>query len=179
MRRVISQGQLQRLENAAEIDAMLDALMATEWVVYTKPCLSHTETVVDYLGRYTYRIGLSDARIRSFDEGEVQLDYKDYRDGGRHKILTLAAAELVRRFLLHVLPHGFMRVRHFGFLANCCRAERLPAIRAAIEAYQAARGTEITPPREQRPFDGYPCPKCRQGHLRIVAELPRQRLEGG
>jgi len=179
LRRAIGKGQLPRLDNAAEIDAMLDTLMASEWVVYTKPCLSHTETVVDYLGRYTHRIALSDARIRRFDDGEVQLDYKDYRDGGRHKVMTLAATELLRRFLLHVLPHGFMRVRHFGFLANRCRALRLPVIRAAIEVYQATPAAEASPPSQASPFDGYPCAKCRRGHLRVVAELTRHRLEGG
>jgi len=179
LRKAIERGQLARLD-PAEIDPLLDALMRIEWNVYSKPCLGHTETVVDYLGRYTHRIGLSDYRLHTLEDGHVQLDYKDYRDEARHKRLTLAGEELIRRFLLHVLPKGFMRVRHFGFLANRCRAERLDAIRRAIadEVHTAAK-TKSDGVAASLPFDGYPCPKCRQGRLRIVAALAPQRLDGG
>ena len=134
LRQQIQDGKLPRLKDPAQIDALLDTLMATDWVVYSKPCLTHTETVVDYLARYSHRIALTDARILNRDGDRVQLDYKDYRDGSRHKIMTLAGEELLRRFLLHVLPKGFMRIRHFGFLSNRCRAQRIEEIRAAINA---------------------------------------------
>lgn len=179
LRHAFDNGRLPRLD-PAEVDAVLDALMGVEWNVYTKPCLGHTETIVDYLGRYTHRIGLSDQRLRPLDDGQVQLDYKDYRDGGAHKTMTLAGEELIRRFLLHVLPKGFMRVRHFGFLANRCRAERLDAIRQAIaDEMQATPKTKEEGGVALLPFDGYPCPRCRKGQLRIVAELAPQRLDGG
>ncbi|MEY6434039.1 transposase, partial [Thioalkalicoccus limnaeus] len=84
LRRAVADGRLARLD-AAEIDQMLDALMARDWVVYSKPCLTHTETVVDYLGRYSHRIALSDARLVNFDGERVALRYKDYRDGARGK----------------------------------------------------------------------------------------------
>lgn len=141
--------------------------MATEWVVYAKPCLARTETVVDYLGRYSHRIALSDRRLSDFDGESVKLRYKDYRDGDRHKLMTLTGAELLRRYLLHVLPKGFMRVRHFGFLANRCRAQRLPAIRTALAAPPPA----VEPSASTAPIDGYPCPKCRTGRLRVTAHL--------
>jgi len=179
LRQAIERGQLNRLD-PARVDPLLDDLMHVEWTVYSKPCLGHTETVVDYLGRYTHRIGLSDQRLRALDDGQVRLDYKDYRDRGARKTLTLTGKELIRRFLLHVLPKGFMRVRHFGFLANRCRAERLDAIRQAIAdevpitGKTTGKGVAAPPP-----FDGYPCPKCRQGWLRIIAELVPQRLDGG
>jgi hypothetical protein len=120
----------------------------------------------------TYRVAV---------DGHVQLDYKDYRDGAKHKSLTLSGAELIRRFLLHVLPRGFMRVRHFGFLANRCRAQRLSAIRVAIEEQTRMPSATVAEVPEGPPFDGYPCPKCRKGRLRIVDELvpQRQRLDGG
>jgi len=151
--------------------------MATDWVVYSKPCLTHTETVVDYLGRYSHRIALSDHRILAIDADRVQLDYKDYRDGDRHKVLTLSGEELIRRFLLHVLPKGFMRIRHFGWLANRCRAKRLAEVRAAINAPPPEETSEDR--QEPASFDGYPCPFCRQGHLRIIAVLPPKRMTGG
>ena len=174
LRRAFEAGQLPRLRDRAEVDRVLKALMGKEWVVYSKPCLGRTETVVDYLGRYSHRIALSDSRLLSFD-GEVSLAYKDYRDGDRRKVMTLTGEELVRRFLLHVLPKGFMRVRHFGFLANRCRARRLAEIRAALEAPppQAAEAKA-----ETAPFDGYPCPKCHNGRLQVTARLAPQRRDG-
>jgi len=178
LRQAMERGELDRLD-PAQIDPLLDELMSTEWNVYSKPCLGHTETVVDYLGRYTHRVGLSDQRLHALDDGHVRLDCKDYRNGGAHQSLTLAGEELIRRFLLHVLPTGFMRVRHFGFLANRCRAQRLTAIRKAIEAEVPTTKTTAEAVAAAAPFDGYPCPKCRLGRLRIVAELAPGRLDGG
>ena len=163
LRRHLEDGKLPRIEDPAQIGTLLDALMATDWVVYSKPCLTHTETVIDYLARYSHRIALTDGRIVN-------------RDGNRHKILTLSGEELLRRFLLHVLPKGFMRIRHFGFLANRCRAGRIAEIRATIDAAQpepTASGERPTP------FDGYPCPLCRKGRLRVTAHLAPKRDEGG
>nr|WP_276568914.1 transposase [Thiococcus pfennigii] len=93
---------------------------------------------------------MSDARLVDFDGESVTLRYKDYRDGARGKVMRLSGEELLRRFLLHVLPKGFMRVRHYGFLANRCRARRLPEIRAAIAA--APPPTQATEPSEGTPF---------------------------
>ena len=174
LRRTWEAGKLPRL-GAAAVDAMLDALMGSEWVVYSKPCIARTESVVDYLGRYSHRIALSDRRLLSFEEGEVELAYKDYGDG-RRKVMRLAGSELLRRFLLHVLPKGFMRVRHFGFLANRCRARRLSEIRAAL----AAPAPAPDEPREKpAPFDGFPCPKCRRGRLHVTRRLSPQRRPSG
>lgn len=180
LRQAVEAGRLARLTDPKEIDRVLNALMGREWVVYSKPCLVHTETVVDYLGRYSHRTALSDRRLLSFDGETVELSYKDYRDGDRRKVMTLSGAELLRRFLLHVLPKGFMRVRHFGFLANRCRARRLPEIRAAIAAptATASPATEGHEEPTQR-FDGYPCPSCRTGRLRVRAALAPKRRDGG
>ena len=178
LRRAIERRALPLLDRS-QVDGKLQELMGTEWNVYSKPCLGRTETVVDYLGRYTHRIGLSDHRLHALEDGQMQLDYKDYRDGAKHKRLTLSAEELIRRFLLHVLPRGFMRVRHFGFLANRCRAERLKAIRLAIKQHAADESPAAEEAAEESRFDGYPCPKCRVGWLRIIGELAPQRLDGG
>lgn len=177
LRQALQDGKLPRIEDRKQADRLLDSLMAADWVVYSKPCLTHTETVVDYLGRYSHRIALSDHRILAIDEDRVQLDYKDYRDDDRHKVLTLSGAELIRRFLLHVLPTGFMRIRHFGLLANRCRAKRLAEVRAALEAPPPEDSSGDG--KEPAPFDGYPCPFCRQGHLQIAAFLAPLRMTGG
>ena len=105
--------------------------MQTPWEIFAKPCMQHTRTIVDYLGRYTHRITLSDSRPSHMDGDHVSFRCKDYRDN-RKKVMTLKGTEFLRRFLQHVLPKGFMRVRHFGWLANASRAKNLPLIRAAI-----------------------------------------------
>ncbi len=163
--------------SCAEVDRILNALMGTEWSVYSKPCLARTETVVDYLARYSHRIALADSRILGFESGEVTLSYKDYRDGDRRKVMTLSGEELLRRFLLHVLPKGFMRIRHYGFLANRCRAKRLRQIRSALEVPDP----EPVEPQEDTgtgAFDGYPCPKCRSGRLHIAGRIAPERRAG-
>ncbi len=165
LRQQIQDGKLPRIEDPAQIKALLDTLMAADWVVYSKPCLTHTDTVVDYLARYSHRIALTEGRIVN-------------RDGNRHKILTLSGEDLIRRFLLHVLPKGFMRIRHFGFLANRCRTQRIEAIRAAVDLAQQPPEPTATS-EHQAPFDGYPCPLCRKGRLRITAYLTPKRFNGG
>ena len=172
LRGAFAAGALPRLSGPAEVKRVLDTLMTREWVVYSKPALARAETVVDYLGRYSHRIALSDGRLRGFDGEAVDLAYKDYRDGDRRKVMTLTGEELIRRFLLHVLPKGFMRVRHFGFLANRCRARRLAQIRTAL----------VAPPPEQTPgsepeagMEARPCPVCRSGRLRVTGQLAPRR----
>jgi len=174
LRGAFEAGALPRLSGPVEVRRVLDALMAQEWVVYSKPALARAETVVDYLGRYSHRIALSDGRLLSFDGAAVDLAYKDYRDGDRRKVMTLAGEELIRRFLLHVLPKGFMRVRHFGFLANRCRARRLAQIRTALTAPPPEHTPESEP---EAGTEARPCPVCRSGRLRVTGPLaPRRAL---
>ena len=127
LRRAATQGHL-KASSAAEVNSILDALMSKEWVVFSKPCPNKTRTVVDYLGRYSHRIAISDQRLQSVDGGEVCFSMKDYRDGGARKDMTLSAEEFIRRFLLHVLPKGLMRIRHYGFLSNRSRRSALPRL---------------------------------------------------
>ena len=122
-----------------------------------------------------HRIALSDARILSFEHDQVTLAYRDYRNGANRSVLHLSGEELIRRFLLHVQPKGFMRIRHYGFLANCCRAKRLEQIRKVIHAPAQTSQATVEPPA---PFDGYPCPQCRQGRLHIIVRMKPLRDEG-
>lgn len=170
LRQAATRGALSRVTRCGEVDRVLQALMATDWVVYTKHCLEHTGTVVEYLARYTHRIAITNARLLAVDAGGVTFRYRDYRDGNRHKTLRLDGTEFVRRFLMHVLPKGLMRVRHFGFLASRGRAQKLAQIRRALVATEAAAVTAteasgVAPP-------GYPCPQCRRGRLQVRVQLP-------
>ena len=154
---------------------MLATLMASDWVVYAKPCLSHEQAVVGYLARYTHRIAISDQRIEAVDAQTVQFSYKDTRDGHTRKLMTLDGEEFIRRYLQHILPKGLMRIRHYGFLANRCRRHALTQIRTALQAPTTSADPAVT---AAPPFAGLPCPRCTDGWLVIVAELAPCRDKG-
>ncbi len=136
-----------------------------KWVVYSKHCLVKTETVLAYLGRYVRKIAISESRIEQIGTGSVRFRYLDYRDN-RPKSMTLTGVEFLRRFLGHVLPKGFVRVRHYGFLANCCRKKKVKLIRE----YKAQAAS--TKPEDNGTNTGatdtvpiWLCPQCRKGHM--------------
>jgi site-specific recombinase XerD len=104
----------------------------TEWVVYAKPPMAGPKQVLEYLGRYTHRVAISNSRIVGIDDGAVRFRWKNYRASGRVKMMTLTADEFIRRFLLHVLPDGFQRIRHYGFLANRSRQQKLDRCRQLL-----------------------------------------------
>ncbi|MEX2145540.1 MAG: transposase, partial [Candidatus Rokuibacteriota bacterium] len=131
--------------------------------------------VLDYLGRYTHRVALSNERLLTHADGVVHFRWKDYADGDRVKVMTLAADEFIRRFLLHVLPDGFVRIRHFGFLANRTRHAKLARCRALLGSAPAP----APPPVESvatlmlrlTGLDIERCPVCPQGRLRLTEIL--------
>jgi hypothetical protein len=176
LRQAWQRGELHRITRSGEVDELLDQLMGKDWVVYTKPWLRRPETVVDYLARYTHRTAISDARIGEIVDGEVAVAYKDYQDNDRWKTMHLAGEELIRRFLLHVLPKGLMRIRHYGFLANRCRREKLAKIREILGRAVAKTVAETGEAEEQASL--WPCPKCHRGHLRVSHTLAPVRLSG-
>ncbi|MFQ5645120.1 MAG: IS91 family transposase [Thiogranum sp.] len=177
LRLACQRGKLHRVTRPAEVDRVLDQLMHTDRVVYSKACVSHTQTVVAYLARYTHRIAITEARLLARDNDSVTFRYQDYRRPGQHQHMPLSGAEFIRRFLLHVLPKGFMRIRHFGFLANRCRAAKLNRIRIALE--QGEEQDETTAITTEPAFDGYPCPRCRGGYARVRYPLAPVRWKGG
>lgn len=176
LRQAAKRGALSRITRSGEVDQMLTTLMASEWVVYAKPCLSHSHAVVSYLARYTHRIAISDQRILAVDEKSVRFSYKDTVDGHTRKVMTLAGEEFIRRYLQHILPKGLMRIRHYGFLANRCRRHALAQIRGALAepvTVTASDGTSVA-----LPFTGLPCHHCAGGWMVIVAELAPCRARG-
>ena len=160
------------LADAARFAALLAQLRATPWVVYAKRPFGGPAQVLQYLGRYTHRIAISNARLVSLVDGVVQFRWKDYADRGRTKIMALGVDEFLRRFLLHVLPRSFVRIRHFGLLANrqrrtlIARARDLMAAPAPAKTAADARATDI---------DLTQCPFCHQGHWRVEILLPLAR----
>jgi hypothetical protein len=172
LRQCIEQGELFRVKKPKEIDRTLDALMKKTWVVYAKPCLNRTASVVDYLSRYTHRIAITNARILNVDDSGVLLRYKDYRDNNRNKTMRLEGKEFVRRYLLHLLPKGFTRIRHYGFLAGCCRKQRLKQLREVLAEVQET--PEEAKPNGDRHEIDYHCPVCKAGLLHVIEELPSE-----
>ena len=124
LREAAISGKLNRVTRAGEVDKVLNQLMQKDWVVYSKPCINHTETIIKYLARYSHRIAISDQRLISVDKDCVRFRYRDYRKN-QNRTLTLSSEEFIRRFLMHVLPKGLMRLRHYGLLANRCRKSAL------------------------------------------------------
>ena len=115
-----------------DFPSLLKDLYTKEWVVYAKPPFNGPETVLGYLGRYTHRIAITNHRIVGMEDGKVSFWWKDYADGNKQKVMALEPSEFIRRFLLHVLPDGFVKIRHFGFLSNRHRKECLEACRMLL-----------------------------------------------
>jgi len=173
LRESAQNGNLHRITRPGEINAVLDALMKESGVVYTKHCLNHTNTVVSYLARYSHRIAISNARILSVDDEGVLMRYKDYRDGDKNKTMHLEGEEFVRRYLMHILPMGFMRIRHYGFLANCCREKKLKQIRYVLSVTKEKPSNNS---ENDKTEPVYRCAKCRQGKLHLVGEIMPVRI---
>lgn len=146
-----------------------------DWIVYSKKPFSGPEQVLTYLGRYTHRIAIANHRIMAIDGNRVIFSYKDRSDNNRTKTMALQATEFIRRFLLHVLPHRFMKIRYFGFLANNCKVKAILLIRRLIgKAMKVFAFAEETI-RENMPRltgnDVLLCPHCRQGTMTFHAQL--------
>jgi hypothetical protein len=170
-------GTLATLAEPTAFAVRLDALRAVEWVVYAKRPFAGPEQVLAYLGRYTHRVALANSRLTRLADGQVDFTWKDYRQHGKTKVMTLAADEFIRRFLLHAVPDGFHRIRHIGFLANGHRTAKLALCRALLAA-----PTPDPPPPENyrertRRLTGQAldvCPHC-GGAMLERGPLPRRR----
>lgn len=160
------------LRRPAAFAALLRDLRSQEWVVYAKQPFAGPQQVLAYLARYTHRIAISNDRLVSDTDGEVRFRYRDRRRGNRARTMTLPRNEFLRRFLLHVLPTGFMRIRHFGLFANRSRAAKLAAARGALQQPPPEPISPETPVdflRRVRGIDITRCIHCRHGRLHVVA----------
>ena len=168
-------GELQPLSDPKSFAQYVAPLKNSEWVVYAKPPFGGPDRVLEYLGRYTHRVAISNDRLKELKERQVRFAYKDYKDEQRHKEMTLSADEFLRRFLLHVLPDHFQRIRHYGLLGNRHRAENLARCRELL----ATPAPTPPLPRDYRErwqqltgHDPLQCPKCQKGTMVRIAVLP-------
>jgi hypothetical protein len=162
-------GDLTGLAEPAAFARRLRDLRRVEWVVYAKPPFGGPAQVLAYLGRYTHRVAISNARLVSVTDEHVAFRWKDYRRDGKAKVMTLEPFEFIRRFLLHALPDGFHRIRHYGFLANGRRAAMLAFCRSLLDmpSPSGEQVEDVVPPRAPER-----CPCC-GGVMIVLAILPR------
>ena len=165
-------GDLAELADPTVFAAHLAPLRKTDWVVYAKPPFGGPEAVLAYLSRYTHRVAISNHRLVSADASTVAFRWKDYRikKGDRMKVMRLTTDEFIRRFLIHVLPSGFHRIRHTGFLANGIRRDRIAKIRRLLDVEpEPAQMPDETTNTEPDDLNAHqPCPKC--GGAMIIVE---------
>jgi Putative transposase/Transposase zinc-binding domain len=166
-------GALAYLQDSAQFDRLLLRLRRLHWVVYAKPPFGGPEHVIKYLARYTHRVAISNGRLLEMRDGQVTFRWRDSAGGNQQKRMTLDAVEFIRRFLLHVLPSGFVKIRHFGFLANRNRREALPRCCSLLPPIPASISTLLTE-TQQRAVERK-CPFCKTGTLHVIDRIPPGR----
>ena len=162
-------GELADLRDPSCFRTLLKPLYREDWIVYAKPPFGGPEHVLRYLSRYTHRVAISNRRLVALTEGQVSFRWKDYAHGCQQRVMTLSAVEFLRRFLLHILPRGFVRIRQYGFLANRCRKQDLALARELLgtppddeKHMHADEGTPVSAPM------GPKCPLCGEGVMVVV-----------
>jgi hypothetical protein len=178
-RQLTLEGKLACLKPPGAFEHLLNVSVRKKWTVYAKRPFGGPEQVLKYLARYTHRVAISNQRLIDLRNGRVRFHYKDYADDQKTKVLSLSSSEFIRRFLIHTLPRGFVRIRYYGFLANRHRQERIDLCRALLGVKpEAAHSTEqpkeptetIDPPAKHET-----CPICQRGRLVIVDTFPGER----
>ena len=174
---LIFPGGTEMYSNPILFNCLIRSLLQKNWVVYTKKPFAGPAQVIEYLGRYTHKVAITNNRIISIDDGTVTFSYKDRQDNNQEKEMTLNALEFIRRFLLHVLPARFMKIRAYGFLANRAKKKKLQLCR---EDLNVEIEIAVTPKRSCQDImyaltgkDITLCPKCQVGHMHAVQQMPR------
>ncbi|MGI0011269.1 MAG: IS91 family transposase [Nitrosopumilaceae archaeon] len=171
-------GSTTKTKDGQKFSTLLTSLYNKEWVVYCKPPFQSPEHVLSYLGRYTHKVAISNHRICGMDDGKVTFKWRDYKDGRRNKEMTIEAIEFIRRFLLHILPSGFIKIRHYGILSHRNKTK--------LRSCQTLLGvSKIAKSKEKESWsdlffritkkDPSICPVCQKGHMSLKQTLPLQR----
>lgn len=173
-------GGIKALKEGPAFGKYLSGLYAQEWVVYCKPPFKRPEDVIDYMGRYTHRVAISNDRIVDMQSDQVTFKYRDRSDNDKIKYMSLDAFEFIRRFLLHVLPDGFMKVRHYGLLSNRNRKSKLPVCKALLGVH-VQEDDSVEKERWEdfllriTGIDPRVCPTCGKGRL-VLREKLRPKM---
>jgi hypothetical protein len=165
---------LQPLEQERAFRSFLRSLFCQDWVVYAKPPFGGPHHVLHYLARYTHRVAISNHRIVGFDDGQVTFRWKDYAHGSKQKVMTVTAEEFLRRFLLHVLPRGFVRIRFFGFLSNRRRKTLVPLCRQLLQMTTSGTSDSLSSKASSQAV--WQCPRC-GGAMMLVQSFSATELQ--
>jgi len=181
--KLIYPGVVSRLAQPAVFNALISDLYKKKWVVYCKPPFDGTKGVLEYLGRYTHRIAISNHRIVKTEAGEVSFRWRDYADNNKSKIMTVDADEFIRRFLLHVLPDRFVKIRHYGLLGNRCRRKKLDQCRELLSCAGHNKAEQRTETWQEALFriagiDVAKCPICGERTMRTTEIMRPARCKG-
>ena len=173
-------GQLQPLVRAGEFAGLLRAAAKQNWVVYAKRPFAGPQQVLRYLSGYTHRVAIRNRRLLGADGQSVTFSYKDYADGARRKVMTLGVEEFVRRFCLHVLPEGFVKIRHYGLLGNRGRVQRLQRVRTLLGVAPGPEVQQVLEPPPDKGLASGPegrlcCPSCGRPTLILLGSVPPER----
>ena len=176
-KKLIFPGQSACLGIQESFSKLLTQLWQKEWVVYAKASFPGAEQVLDYLGRYTHRVAISNHRIQNIENGTVSFTYKDRKDLNKRKQMTLEPTEFIRRFLLHVLPDGYVRIRYFGFLANRCKKDNLQKCHQLLHLLphqpNLPKSSFVELLLTLTGHDILLCPGCKQGKMRVIGQIPK------
>jgi hypothetical protein len=164
-------GRVAHLKEDPAFNAYLASLYKMDWVVYSKAPFGGPEHVLKYLAGYTHRVAISNRRLVSMENGYVSFTWKDYANGCQRRVMRLRAVEFLRRFLLHVLPKGFVRIRHYGFLANRCRAKKLMLCQQLLGVPESEEIRKTS--EDLMSSDALTCPACKRGTLSRVMTFQR------
>jgi len=179
--KLIFPGKTSVFEPQQQFADLVESLFKRKWIVYAKRPFAGPEPVLEYLGRYTHRIAISNHRIQSIDNGKVTFTYKDRKENNTIKKLTLSAQEFIRRFLLHILPKGFMKIRYFGFLANINKKEAIPIIRELIGSSrklpEKKKETVIEMMLRLTGQNILCCPECKKGKMVTLRIVPPNQFD--
>lgn len=170
-------GQLIPLRQFTRFHALLRQLKSIKWVVYAKPPFGGPEYVLKYLARYTHRVAISNGRLLGFENGHVTFQWRDSKDGNRIKVMTLDAVEFIRRFLLHIPPLSFVKIRHFGFLSNRRRSAALALCRQRLPQAPADSPVAALLADPQQSAIKRRCPICQRGTLHVTRWLSPEELQ--
>ena len=164
---------LKKKNRLPEFQPIINLCYAKPWVIHSQPSLGNARQVVNYLGQYTHRVAISNTRIKNIDHNGVTFSYKDYRDKANEKLMTLTGVEFLRRFALHILPRGFVKIRYFGILTSAYR-QQVESLKTKPDIFQL---TETKPERIARLTGHHPCKcsKCKTGTMIPVEIIPRIR----
>ena len=164
---------LKKKNRLPEFQPIINLCYAKPWVIHSQPSLGNARQVVNYLGQYTHRVAISNTRIKNIDHNGVTFSYKDYRDNANQKLMTLTGVEFLRRFALHILPRGFVKIRYFGILTSAYR-QQVESLKTKPDIFQ------LNETRQQRivrltGLNPCKCPKCKTGTMIPVEIIPRIR----